>query len=258
MTLKPFMNYFGSKYRIARHYPYPQHDVIVEPFAGSAGYALRHYGHTVILVEKSQEVAAVWRYLLRSSPDDILALPLIGPDDSVDDFDIPEEAKWLIGMNMNAGSDRPRKVMNAFAKRWRPPWPTESHEGFENFWGTKRRARIARQVRDISHWTLIEGDYTDAPDVLATWFIDPPYEKAGKAYRHNAIDRTALGAWSRARQGQVIVCEAQGARWLPFSTLGTFKSTPGSRRRGATAEVIWTNTQSKCRAYGQLTLFEGQ
>jgi hypothetical protein len=37
----------------------------VEPFAGAAGYSLRHYLHDVVLVERDPRIAGVWRYLLR-------------------------------------------------------------------------------------------------------------------------------------------------------------------------------------------------
>ena len=44
MVLKPFFSYFGSKYQVTKHYPIPKHNILIEPFAGSACYAL-HYPH---------------------------------------------------------------------------------------------------------------------------------------------------------------------------------------------------------------------
>jgi hypothetical protein len=38
-ALKPFFNYYGGKWRVARRYAPPEHDLIIEPFAGAAGYA---------------------------------------------------------------------------------------------------------------------------------------------------------------------------------------------------------------------------
>lgn len=82
--------------------------------------------------------------------------------------------------------------------------------------------------------------YLTAPDVTATWFIDPPYKgEAGRLYRHHSIDYAALAGWCRSRRGQVIVCERQGASWLPFLPLTTVKATPGSRGKGTSAEVVW-------------------
>lgn len=34
------LNYFGSKVSVAHKYPPPKHDIIIEPFAGGAGYSL--------------------------------------------------------------------------------------------------------------------------------------------------------------------------------------------------------------------------
>jgi len=48
----PFFGYYGGKFRAAPHYPAPLHKTIIEPFAGSAGYAMRHYERQVILIEK--------------------------------------------------------------------------------------------------------------------------------------------------------------------------------------------------------------
>jgi len=33
-------SYYGSKSKLAQHYPTPKYDTIVEPFAGAAGYSL--------------------------------------------------------------------------------------------------------------------------------------------------------------------------------------------------------------------------
>lgn len=43
MILRPFFTYFGAKWRAAPHYPPPTHPTVIEPFAGAAGYALRHH-----------------------------------------------------------------------------------------------------------------------------------------------------------------------------------------------------------------------
>jgi 16S rRNA G966 N2-methylase RsmD len=76
-------------------------------------------------------------------------------------------------------------------------------------------------------------------NVEATWFIDPPYQKAGKYYTgHNKMDFEKLGEWCKSRKGQVIVCENQGADWLPFRFLTEHR---GSMQKNT--EVIWTNDQ---------------
>ena len=92
------------------------------------------------------------------------------------------------------------------------------------------RQRIARQVAAIRHWKIVEADYGAAPDLDATWFVDPPYEKAGKHYRvgHKVINYSALGLWCYGRRGQVIACENVGASWLPFQPFVEIKANPSS------------------------------
>jgi len=110
-------------------------------------------------------------------------------------------------------------------------------------WTTATRERIASQVGAIRHWKIVEGDYTAAPDVAATWFVDPPYDNAaGRYYVHGSdkLDFTALAAWCRSRRGHVMVCENEGATWLPFQPFMTFKA--GINHDGdGSVEVMWTN-----------------
>jgi site-specific DNA-adenine methylase len=51
MSLRPFFTYTGGKYRLAPRYPEPRHNLIIEPFAGSAGYSLRHPEREVLLID---------------------------------------------------------------------------------------------------------------------------------------------------------------------------------------------------------------
>ena len=86
---------------------------------------------------------------------------------------------------------------------------------------------------------MIEGGYDLAPDVEATWFIDPPYNNAvGRYYIHGpeALDYESLGRWCQSRRGQVMVCENDGAEWLPFSPFETLKA--GVNGSGS-KEVLW-------------------
>ncbi len=92
--LRPFFGYYGGKWRDAlRNYPAPKHETVVEPFAGSAGYALRYPHKKVVLCERDPQIAAVWRYLLKVRPGDIHAIPDVPLDGTVDDLHICEEAK---------------------------------------------------------------------------------------------------------------------------------------------------------------------
>lgn len=231
--LKPFWWYYGGKWRAAKRYPVPT-DTIVEPFAGAAGYSLRYADRRVVLVEKYPVVAEIWRWLIGASRADVIAIPCV---DHVDDLParVPEGARALVGFCMNAATTAPRKSLSSGALRLR-----EMGRHTQG-WTDKRRAIVASQVEQIRHWRVIEGDYTQAPDIPATWFVDPPYDnRAGRYYVHHDIDYPALGDWCRTRRGQVIACENEGATWLPFKPFATFsRSVNGKGSR----EVIWTNQQ---------------
>ena len=243
MKLRPFFHFYGGKWRAAPHYPPPKYGTIVEPFAGSAGYSMRYPDRRVILVERDPKIAATWRYLLSASPAEILALPDIGMDQTVDDLDVCDAARYLIGWRLNAATSQPRKTPGAWMR-------SRSRPG--NFWGPKIRHLIASQLPRIKHWTLIEGDCMQvAPGIEATWFVDPPYEKAGKHYKFGSegIDFAALGLWCRARQGQTIVCENVGADWLPFRPWRDILATPKKDGGKVSREAIWLGT-SKAGAEG--------
>ena len=61
--------YYGRKKQIAKHYPEPSYDTIVEPFAGSAAYSLygNHWKRRVILVEKDDRVSQIWKWLIEEA-----------------------------------------------------------------------------------------------------------------------------------------------------------------------------------------------
>lgn len=229
MNLKPFFRFYGGKWRAALKYPTPQYNTIIEPFAGSAGYALRYPDRQVILVERDPVLAEMWRWLIAATPEEVNSIPLV---DSVDDLpaSTADGARSLVGFSMNGATSSPRRTLSSGARRLRDSGRTLYG------WTSALRNRVASQVNAIKHWTLMEGDYSVAFDIEATWFIDPPYQGAGRHYRHHQIDYSALGTWCRKRTGQVIVCEQDGASWLPFRSIGNIKSGP---RSGTSAEAVW-------------------
>jgi len=235
-SLSPFFCYYGGKWRAAPRYPTPQHDTIIEPFAGAAGYATRYHDRQVILVERDPVIAELWRYLIRVSSDEIRALPDMPRDGSTtDDLPISAAARSLIGFWINKGSATPRKSPSSWML-------TIGHNARPNsHWGPVIREKLASQVTAIRHWQVIEGSYEQAPEVPATWFIDPPYQVAGKHYRHGLVDYAALATWCQARSGQVMVCEQWGANWLPFKPFRTIKTNPSSRGKASSAEALWQN-----------------
>lgn len=226
---KPFFCLFGGKWRAAPHYPQPEYDEIVEPFAGGAGYSLRHPQKRVTLYDEDPVIAGVWDYLIHATRNEILRLP--EKVESTVNLSIPQEAKWLIGFWLNKASTRPGITPSAWTRSGIRP---NSH------WGMAIRQRIADQVDLIRHWQIHNTTYELAQNREATWFIDPPYNcEAGRRYRHHDIDYSSLSTWCQNRKGQVVVCEIHGAKWLPFQPFRVIKATAGSRGKGYSREVIW-------------------
>lgn len=237
--MRPFFPFYGGKWRAAKLYP-PPTGLVVEPFAGSAGYSVYHGVPRAMLVERDEAIAGVWRYLMGVSSGEIDRLPDIQSGQTVADLRICTEARWLVGFWINPASATPHLTPSRWMRQYLAgyKWPTG---GSQLFWGPRVRRRLSAQVDMIRGWRVIEGDYSKAPDVSATWFIDPPYEgPAGNCYRHHDVDRPALAKWAKRRRGQRIVCESAGATWLPFEPLATVKATAGKRRRGTIDEVMWS------------------
>lgn len=233
--MRPMFPYYGSKWNMARYYPKPEQGVVVEPFAGGAGYSSFYGVRKAVLIDKDPILAGLWSYLIKVDASEILALPeLPEVGDSVDNYRLPQEAKWLIGFWLNRGSATPKKARTAYSART---------DKAQLNWGLKAKERVASQLPLISEWEVREGDYHDAPGIKATWFVDPPYGDKGKYYRVAFSDFDRLGTWCRNRQGMLIACEATGADWLPFEELGTFKTS-----KGMAGEVAYIQGQIDSRA----------
>lgn len=227
--MKLFFTYYGGKYRIALHYPPPQHDTIIEPFAGSAGYAVRYPNRKVQLVDKNPRIVGVWKYLIKVKEREVLSLPEIFDD--VRNIDVCEEAKWLIGFWCNKGSCEPRNKPSTWMKSGIRP---------NSQWGPAIKQRIASQLKEIRHWRASLGCFTEIENKRATWFVDPPYSSAaGRLYTYSDVDYALLAKWCRERKGQSIVCEMEGATWLPFKDFRVAKGLEGPKGKKIIKEVVW-------------------
>jgi site-specific DNA-adenine methylase len=222
--MKPLFPFYGSKWRDAKRYATPV-GVVVEPFAGSAGYSVYWGVQTAKLFDIDPIIVGVWDYLIKASADDIVRLPDLETGQSVDDFHLPQEAKWLIGFWLNRGSAQPKKTKTAFSSRV---------ERSQLVWSLRARERIASQIDGIRGWSVRQMSFESVPDERATWFIDPPYVDKGRYYRFHNINYESLARWSTGRSGNVLVCEQAGATWLPFESLAVIKST-----RGTSSEVVF-------------------
>ena len=192
--IPPFWRYYGGKHMHAGAYPRPLYNgLIVEPFAGSAGYACRHgAGRDVLLIDADPIIAGLWAWLIGASADDVKGIGDIPDGGTVDDLDAPQPARWLAGFWCNNGVAQPCKSPSQWARH--PP------KGSWGGWGPRVRERVSSALPLIRGWRVLHGTYSAAPDVMATWFVDPPYQgKAGSHYKHGSGARnssaTARG-WS--------------------------------------------------------------
>lgn len=229
--LRPFFSFYGGKWRdTPKHYPTPKYNTIVEPFAGSAGYSVRHADKRVLLFDADPIVVGVWSFLIASTPENVLAIPDLEPGQTTEDLKVCQEVKWLVGFWLNRAPSAPRKSPSSWMRSGVRPG---------SFWGERVRSMLASQVNAIKHWRITLADYSkiDVPEPL-TWFVDPPYQNAGKHYRFGSdhLDFEHIGAWCKSRRGQTIVCENHGATWLPFERLGDVKTTRSGAR---SVEVCW-------------------
>lgn len=228
-SLHPFFSYFGSKYRLAKYYDEPHCNEIIEPFAGSAGYALKYPNKQVTLYEVYEPIVELWNYLINVSEEEILALP-IGPFDK----NHPVESEV---------SSIPARILLGF-------WLTESQTNSSRYplsksrggnWTARKRQLIASQLQYIRHWKVKQLPFEEIPNREATWYVDPPYKEAGKRYRHNKIDYSVLAQWCKNRTGQVIVCEQNTADWLNFEHLKNGRNASNVDYK----ELVWYN-KSEC------------
>lgn len=233
-------SYYGAKTNVVHLYPPPKYGKIIEPFAGTARYALKNFDRDVLLVDKYDVIIKIWKWLQQCSPGDVLRLPRrIKPKESLENYSFDcEEAKMLMGFLVSYGVESPR--INATHKHLHRP-------NFVNY----SLMRIAANLFKIKHWQFECQSYEDIGNETATWFIDPPYQFGGHSYvcSNKDIDFKELGEWCRERSGQVLVCESSKADWLPFIPIGEHKG-----RTGMQKEVFWTNEPT---SYGvkQETLF---
>lgn len=225
-------SYYGAKTNLVNLYPKPKHGLIIEPFAGTAKYALKHFENDVLLLDKYPVIVKIWQWLQQCSPGDILKLPRqIKETDRLDEINFDcEAARLFMGFIVGCGAERPRIKATRRKTTHRP-----NHVNFN-------LKRVAANLFKIKHWKIMEGEYTEAPDVVATWFIDPPYQFGGSVYviSNKQIDFQKLAPWIKSRQGQVIACENTKATWMDFKPV---KAQRGSLHK--TTEAIYCNHETE-------------
>lgn len=228
--------YYGAKRVLAPHYPRPQFRTVVEPFAGSAQYAVRCLvegsADRAILTDLDPRVVEMWERLLSMTPNEVLSLPPLDVGASTSD-----PLQMVTSASNSWGSARRYTITERMASRW----PLMLN------WMAEVLPHLKGKV------TVSLGDYTTSrQDGPATYFVDPPYQTAqlsgaesiggarGKGYaKHcnsDSLDFAALGEWCRSLPGHVIAVDQIGADWLPFRPLKGHRSSVGTMH----LEAIWT------------------
>lgn len=215
-------SYYGSKSKVVHLYPRPEYDKIIEPFAGSARYALRWFDHDVLLVDKYEKIVALWKWLQQCSRQDIMKLPEPSTGQAVKREDVDcDEAIFLMSFLVQQGVGDQRYTVSPFA----------------NIHVQKKF--IASQLFKIRHWKIQQGDYCNIPNERATWFIDPPYQFGGEyqyKWNNKHLNFGELATWCKSCVGQIIVCENTKANWMNFLPMAKMNGTIHT-----TTEAIWTN-----------------
>jgi hypothetical protein len=146
--------YYGRKGRAASTYPAPEYSVVIEPFAGSMAYSLHWQPPSAMGIERDSKVHALWHRLVNMSAEEIETFPA------------PVLGKRAIDpWYLQAVSSKDK-----LSVRYR----TVNEFMIVHF---ERQRRLALKRLDYARTVLYAlGDYRQAPDIEATWFIDPPYQ----------------------------------------------------------------------------------
>lgn len=225
-------SYYGSKSKVIHLYPSPKFGKVIEPFCGSARYALKYFDRDVLIADKYEVVIKIWKYLQQASKKDIMGLPEPAEKESIENYNLSEGERLLMGFMVWRGTAKPQKIVQP---------DSNIH---------KAKKVIASQLFKIRHWDIRHCSFSEIENQQATWFIDPPYQVAyGEHYAGETINYSQLGEWCKSREGQAIVCESVDATWLPFSKL---RKTSGNW--SSTVEGIWSNLPHDFQSE-QLSLF---
>ena len=220
---RPFVRYYGAKFRLRKKYPRPRMLTIIEPFAGLAGYSTLYPQRKVILYDVNSDLIQMWEYLINVSEEEFLRLPTNWHHIS-EVKNTPEEGILYLRWVCNSGTPILHNVLSMFTK---------------DLWNDVGKSQLASQLKHIRHWKVFHKSWQDIDiDRKATWFVDAPYNnKAGSNYPYSKIDYSCLALWCKSLNSQCIVCENIGATWLPFHYLCDQKGAAVNRK--LSQEAIW-------------------
>jgi site-specific DNA-adenine methylase len=220
--------YAGQKRSFIHRYPVPHHNLLIEPFCGSACYALEHWDRDVWINDRNVRIIAIWQWLKQAKAQDLLSLPQPKHGDDLRNCRyLAQPERDFISLLCQQASAVPNNHVYY-----------SEDLGPECF---RRRINYAvERLYRIQHWriTCLDYEMMQMPSQEATWFVDPPYLELSGKYPEHDIEYSYLALWCLQLKGQVIVCEGSKARWLDFQPLHPHRT---SHQRGPTNESVWTN-----------------
>jgi site-specific DNA-adenine methylase len=196
-------------------------DHIDEPFAGGAGYSLRHNERKVRIYDTNPNLIMLWRWLIKIADESsIREIPLNVP-----------EGTDIRTIGLTSGQA-------LLLKHWQRTnnygdcWTVSPWGHLPGQWTANTRARVAEEVQGVKHWEFTPCTY-DSGEV--TYFIDPPYQfnyqYGGKGFDYDDLT-TKLRNIPHPRQ--IIACEAEcpkTGRIPDYLDFKPFRKTVTSRRK---------------------------
>jgi hypothetical protein len=231
--MRPFFSYYGSKYTGAKHYGKPRHDLVIEPFAGSACYSTYWNVENVKLYDVSPDICELWDFLINCSESDITSIPDFFKHDE-EMLSLARGPRLLVGFWAAKGRAEPSGNLS--------PWYHQYKNSTDcRVWGPSVKERIVKQKPMIFMWKVDCLSYKNIPiNEVAHWHVDPPYNNsAGSRYPHGKLDYADLSKWVFNLKGNVDVCENVGAAWLDFEPLYDVVSSRGRRSGSVSKEAVF-------------------
>jgi site-specific DNA-adenine methylase len=201
-------SYYGGKSKIAKYYPDPAYDLVIEPFSGAGWYSFVKNAKKVWLNDIDENIYDVWTFLIeKATYEGLEGLKNWNAGDDLRKVEMPQGHRKLLGFLASRGSSSPANIVQKWAcqSKKNPQFASTMYSSID---------RIQKNLSEIKKIKFTKSHYLDLPNHECTWFVDPPYEHGGSRYKNSQIDYSELKQWIESRKGQVIVCENTSASWI--------------------------------------------
>jgi len=213
----------------------------LEPFVGggiiSLTVAYEQLANTVIMVERDDEVAAVWQVLLEGDDTEVASLCA-----RILSFSVTTEAVQA-ELNRTDGDLWHRAFRTILKNRMQhggilAPGASllktgENNQGLLSRWYPETLVRRIQTIRQLRHcirvyhadgFGIIE-EYLDDPDVV--FFLDPPYTAGGKRagtrlYRHHAVEHARLFTLMAQARGSFLMTYDESPEVIQWAAVHQF------------------------------------